>query len=158
MTKISLWGKQMIYLLCWKMKDSSNTSTFSKLHRNTCSHTVKCAQLSYPLRPCGLQPVRLLCPWDSPGKNPGVGTQATLHILHPLVLTCTKLSSVGCAEHVDQGGSSTHPAVPRAQAALDTQSVNNYHLWVAKLWAVPTFLEICSLIFLICWVEHTLLL
>ena len=21
----------------------------------------------------GLQPARLLCPWDSPGKNPGVG-------------------------------------------------------------------------------------
>ena len=25
------------------------------------------------LRPCGLQSVRLLCPWDSPGKNTGVG-------------------------------------------------------------------------------------
>ena len=22
---------------------------------------------------CGLQPARLLCPWDSPGKNPGMG-------------------------------------------------------------------------------------
>ena len=25
------------------------------------------------LWPCGLQPVRLLCPWNSPGKNTGVG-------------------------------------------------------------------------------------
>ena len=25
------------------------------------------------VRPYGLQPVRLLCPWDSPGKNTGVG-------------------------------------------------------------------------------------
>ena len=25
------------------------------------------------LRPCGLKPVRSLCPWDSPGKNTGVG-------------------------------------------------------------------------------------
>ena len=24
------------------------------------------------LQPCGLQPTRLLCPWDSPGKNTGV--------------------------------------------------------------------------------------
>ena len=24
------------------------------------------------LRPCGRQPARLLCPWDSPGKNTGV--------------------------------------------------------------------------------------
>ena len=25
------------------------------------------------LRPCGLWPVRLLCPWDFPGKNAGMG-------------------------------------------------------------------------------------
>ena len=25
------------------------------------------------LRPCGLQPTRLLCPWDFPGKDTGVG-------------------------------------------------------------------------------------
>ena len=30
------------------------------------------------LSPCGLQPSRLLCPWDSPGKNPGVGGHALL--------------------------------------------------------------------------------
>ena len=29
--------------------------------------------LSDSLRPPGLQPTRLLCPWDSPGKNTGVG-------------------------------------------------------------------------------------
>ena len=27
---------------------------------------------------CGLQPVRLLCPWDSPGKNIGVGSHFLL--------------------------------------------------------------------------------
>jgi len=26
------------------------------------------------LQPYGLQPARLLCPWDSPGKNTGVVT------------------------------------------------------------------------------------
>ena len=29
--------------------------------------------VSDPLRPHGLQPARLLCPWDSPGKETGVG-------------------------------------------------------------------------------------
>ena len=29
--------------------------------------------MSNSLRPHGLQPARLLCPWDSPGKNTGVG-------------------------------------------------------------------------------------
>ena len=33
------------------------------------SHSV----LSYSLRPLGLDPVRLLCQWDSPGTNTGVG-------------------------------------------------------------------------------------
>ena len=29
-------------------------------------------------RPHGLEPARLLCPWDSPGKNKGVGCHALL--------------------------------------------------------------------------------
>ena len=29
--------------------------------------------MSDPLRPSGLKPTSLLCPWDSPGKNTGVG-------------------------------------------------------------------------------------
>ena len=29
--------------------------------------------MSDSVRPYGLQPTRLLCPWDSPGKNTGVG-------------------------------------------------------------------------------------
>ena len=28
--------------------------------------------MSNSLQPCGLKPTRLLCPWDSPGKNTGV--------------------------------------------------------------------------------------
>ena len=34
--------------------------------------------MSDSLRPHGLQPVRLLCPWDSPGKNTGVGCHSLL--------------------------------------------------------------------------------
>ena len=33
---------------------------------------------SHSLRPCGPQPSRLLCPRDSPGKNPGVGSHFIL--------------------------------------------------------------------------------
>ena len=35
-----------------------------------CLATQLCSTL---LRPQGLQPARLLCPWDFPGKNTGVG-------------------------------------------------------------------------------------
>ena len=34
--------------------------------------------VSNSLRHYGLQPTRLLCPWDSPGKNTGVGCHALL--------------------------------------------------------------------------------
>ena len=35
------------------------------------------------MRPHGLQPARLLCPWDSPGKNIGVGCHALLQGTFP---------------------------------------------------------------------------
>ena len=35
-------------------------------------------QLCLSLWPDGLQPIRLLCPWDSPSKNTGVGCHALL--------------------------------------------------------------------------------
>ena len=34
--------------------------------------------MSDPLRPEGLQPTRVLCPWDSPGRDTGVGCHALL--------------------------------------------------------------------------------
>ena len=35
-------------------------------------HALSCSVVSSSLGPCGLWPARLLCPWDSPGKNAGV--------------------------------------------------------------------------------------
>ena len=37
---------------------------------------VSCSVVSNSLRPCGLEPASLLCPWNSPGKNTGVGYQS----------------------------------------------------------------------------------
>ena len=54
-------------------------------HRTTCevtcvispcssgSESVSCSVVSDSLRAHGLWPTRLLCPWDSPGKNTAVG-------------------------------------------------------------------------------------
>ena len=39
---------------------------------------LSCSAMSDSLRPHGLLPIRLLCPWNSPGKNTGVGCQALL--------------------------------------------------------------------------------
>ena len=37
-----------------------------------------CSVVSDSSRPHGLQPTRLLCPWDFPGKNTGVGSHSLL--------------------------------------------------------------------------------
>ena len=39
--------------------------------------------MSNSLGPHGLQPDRLFCPWDSPGKNTGVGNHALLQGIFP---------------------------------------------------------------------------
>ena len=55
---------------------------------------LSCSVMSNSLRPHGLQPARLLCPWDSPGKNSGVGCHFLLegifptHGLNPGLLHC----------------------------------------------------------------------
>ena len=43
----------------------------------------KSLQSRLTLRPRGLWPARLLCPWDSPGKDTGVGCHALLQGLFP---------------------------------------------------------------------------
>ena len=43
------------------------------------SHSV----VANSLQPCGLQPTRLLCPWDSPDKDTGVGCHFLLQGILP---------------------------------------------------------------------------
>ena len=42
-----------------------------------------CSVVSNPLQPYGLQPARLLCPWDFPGNNTGVGCHFLLQGIFP---------------------------------------------------------------------------
>ena len=44
---------------------------------------VLCSVVSDSLRPHGLWPARLLCPWDSPGKNTGVDCHSMLQRIFP---------------------------------------------------------------------------
>ena len=74
--------------LCWFVSFSSNTMYHGILHEIRISyfmvHCIKlsflrihlllrCSVVSNSLRPHALEPARLLCPWDSSTKNPGVG-------------------------------------------------------------------------------------
>ena len=42
-----------------------------------------CSAVSDSLQPHGLEPARLLCPWNSPGKNTGVGSHSLLQGIFP---------------------------------------------------------------------------
>ena len=44
---------------------------------------LSCSVESSTLRPHGLQPARLLCPWDCPGKDTGVGCHFLLQGIFP---------------------------------------------------------------------------
>ena len=53
-----------------RLQGPSRAWQFAGWH--TCG-VLSCSQSCPTLRPQGLQPARLLCPWDSPGKSTGVG-------------------------------------------------------------------------------------
>ena len=57
--------------------------TFNQFHPKLHACSVPSA-VSYSLQPHELQPTRLLCPWDSLGKNTGVGGHALLQGIFPI--------------------------------------------------------------------------
>ena len=71
-------------LSCWRRYTSwlrSNTATHCLVSALTLYVCVSHPAVSNFLRPHGLQPTRLLCPWNSPGKNTGVGYHFLLQLI-----------------------------------------------------------------------------
>ena len=66
----------------WPPPGSVNPTTGFH-HEGRAAPCVSCPVMSNSLWPHGLQPAQLLCPWDSPGKNTGVGCQALLQGIFP---------------------------------------------------------------------------
>ena len=62
-----------------------NWSNLACMHTyRLCNYFCQVASVvSDSLRPLRLQPSRLLCPWDSPGKNTGVGCHFLLQRIFP---------------------------------------------------------------------------
>ena len=48
-----------------------------------CACVLSCSVVSDSLQPYGPQPARLLCPWNSPGKNTGVVSHVLLQGVSP---------------------------------------------------------------------------
>ena len=75
--------------------------------------SVSCSVVSDSLQPCGLYPIRLLCPRNFPGKNTGVGCHFLLQGIfltqgsNSGLLHCRPLSE----PHVGQGSRNTQKEV-----------------------------------------------
>ena len=61
----------------------------------TCAWYSVTSVISHSFRVCGPWPARLLCPWDSPGKDSGVGCHALLQGIVP-PRDWTHVSCISC--------------------------------------------------------------
>ena len=68
-TMNSVRKKKILSFICYSNKQYSSSPVVASVHCSTVSHF---------LWPQGLSLTRLLCPWDSPGKNTGVGSHFLL--------------------------------------------------------------------------------
>ena len=64
----------------WEKQQQPVTSTVGQ---RLLRYLVLCSVVSNSFGTPGLQPTRLLCPWDSPGKKTGVGCRALLQGIFP---------------------------------------------------------------------------
>ena len=60
--------------------------------------------VSDSLQPPGLQPARLLCPWDSPGKNTGVGFHFLPYCTWTTIITAFRWTSVTAQFYLESKG------------------------------------------------------
>ena len=65
-----------IWVCCTLQQKLQGTEMFKTLRSIHC--VLSCSAVSYSLRPHGLWPARLLCPWDFPDKNTRVGYHFSL--------------------------------------------------------------------------------
>ena len=65
---------------------------FYTVNQDVCASVCSVVFYSWPQ---GLQPARLLCPWDSPGTNPGVGCHFLLQETFPTRIRLASLVSPG---------------------------------------------------------------
>ena len=73
---VSCFDRHILYhCATWEAKE------FGKVIQNKSVLYVLIAQLCPTLRPHGLRPAGLLCPWNSPGKNTGVGSHFLLYCI-----------------------------------------------------------------------------
>ena len=72
-----------LFLLYWSKANKQHYDSFGGTAKEFSHVCAQSLQSCLTLRPHGLQPARLLCPWDSPSKNTGVCCHALLQGFFP---------------------------------------------------------------------------
>ena len=85
--------------------------------------------MSNSLQPHGLQPAKLLCPWNFPGKNTGVGCHFPLRVIFP-----TQGQNSRCASAALAGGffSTVPPGKPINDIGLPKNMVTAFKLCISR--------------------------
>ena len=104
---------------------SSHSDSQEKVSSNviTLSISISRSVVSDFLRPHGLQPARLLCPWDSLGKNTGVGCHFLLQGTFP---TVHKKDFINVRQRISQVN------CHRKLSLEPLHSIPILHLWLAN--------------------------
>ena len=89
-----------------------------------------CSVISDCVWPHGLQPARLLCPWNSPGKNTGVGSRALLQEIFPT--QGLNLGLLNCSQILDHLGYPSH-LIYQFSGSVVSNSLWPYGLQHARL-------------------------
>ena len=81
------WTTRRILIPIWHSYSRIHNPQISKLRiyllQKPCKSLQSRSVMSDSLLPYGLQPIRFLCPWDSPGKNTGVCCYILLQRIFP---------------------------------------------------------------------------
>ena len=121
--------------------------------QNKCTCFLSLSVMSDFLQPHGLQPTRLLCPWNSPGQNTGVGCHSLLHGIFPTqgsnpgLLHCRQI--VYCVSH--QGSLkemicwfSKEVWAMNCNFILDATDTHQWHTHIHRLWLIHSESRPCK--------------
>ena len=115
--------------LKWVVYKDYHQGGWQSLDKRVC---VSCSIVSDSLQPHGLHPARLPCPWDSPGKNTGVGCHALLQGIFP----SQGSNSFSCFLHWQVGSlpvaPSGKPIMKVVQLEIEEQTVLS--TWLPKIY------------------------
>ena len=81
--EVLFWKNKNKNKLCKRMATKGNSLLLFLERKKERKRKWRCSVMYNSLWSHGLQPTRFLCPWDFPGKNPGVGCHFFLQEIFP---------------------------------------------------------------------------